>query len=136
VEVAALLHDSFKSELEGVGGYKFVDKPADSVMILRPALIDLQITAPDVAVAGRVEQYVASAGAATLYLEMYDSVSGEILARLVDRRRARDYGVARWANSVTNRAEADRMFKRWAAQLRKAMDEVRAEAGLPPVKSS
>jgi hypothetical protein len=67
---------------------------------------------------------------------MYDSVSGEILARLVDRRRARDYGVARWANSVTNRAEADRMFKRWAAQLRKAMDEVRAEAGLPPVKSS
>jgi len=28
------------------------------------------------------------------------------------------------------------MFKRWAAQLRKAMDEVRAEAGLPPVKSS
>jgi len=136
VEVAALLHESFKSELEGAGGYKFVDKPADSVMILRPALIDLQITAPDVSVAGRVEQYVASAGAATLYLEMYDSVSGEILARLVDRRRARDYGVARWANSVTNRAEADRMFKRWAAQLRKAMDEVRAEAGLPPVKSS
>ena len=133
VEAAALLHESFKKELDGVGGYTFVDKPADNVMILRPALIDLQITAPDIPVAGRVHQYVASAGAATLYLEMYDSVSGEILARLVDRRRMQDYGIARWATSVTNRAEADRMFKRWATLLRKAMDEVRAEAGLPPV---
>ena len=133
VEAAALLHESFKKELDGVGGYTFVDKPADNVMILRPALIDLQITAPDIPVAGRVHQYVASAGAATLYLEMYDSISGEILARLVDRRKMQDYGIARWATSVSNRAEADRMFKRWASLLRKAMDEVRAEAGLPPV---
>ena len=134
-EAAELLHESFKKELDEVGGYKFVDKADDKVMILRPALIDLEITAPDIPVAGRVTNYVASAGAATLYLELFDSVSGEILARLVDRRAMQDYGTARWANSVSNRADANRMFRRWAKKLRLAMDEQRTKAGLEPVKA-
>lgn len=133
VEAAELLHESFKKELDEVGGYKFVEKSGDSVMILRPAIIDLDITAPDIPVAGRVTNYVASAGAATLFLELYDSVSGEILARLIDRKRMQDYGYARWANSVTNRADAARMFRRWASLLRQGMDEQRAEAGLEPI---
>jgi hypothetical protein len=135
-EAAKLLHESFKKELDGVGGYTFVDKADDQVMILRPALIDLVITAPDIATAGRVTQYVASAGSATLYIELYDSVSGEILARAIDRRQMQDYGVARWANKVTNRVDAQRMFKRWASLLRVGMDEVRKEAGLSPIKGA
>jgi hypothetical protein len=135
-EAAKLLHESFKKELDEVGGYTFVEKADDQVMILRPALIDLVITAPDIAVAGRVTQYVASAGSATLYIELYDSVSGEILARAIDRRNMQNYGVARWANKVTNRADASRMFKRWASLLRVGMDEVRVEAGLPPIKGA
>ncbi|MEH6570956.1 MAG: DUF3313 family protein [Halioglobus sp.] len=133
VEAAELLHESFKKELDEVGGYKFVEQSGDKVMILRPALIDLEITAPDIPTAGRVTNYVASAGAATIYLELYDSVSGEILARLIDRRNMQDYGHARWANSVTNRADAARMFKRWASLLRHGMDEQRKEAGLVPI---
>jgi hypothetical protein len=134
-EAAALLYETFKQELDEKGGYQFVDKAGDNVLILRPALIDLVITAPDIPVAGRVTQYVASAGAATLFLEMYDSVSGEILARAIDRRNMQNYGVARWSNSVTNRADAQRMFSRWAKLLRSSMDEVRSEAGLEPMKS-
>ena len=134
-EAAVLLHESFKKELDENGGYRFVNKADDSVMIIRPALIDLEITAPDIAVAGRVQQYVASAGAATIYLELFDSVSGEILARIIDRRRMQNYGYARWANSVTNRADAARMFRRWAVLLRTGMDEQRKEAGLEPIKS-
>jgi uncharacterized protein DUF3313 len=133
-EAAELLHESFEKELDEVGGYRFVAEAGDKVMILRPALIDLEITAPDIPVAGRVTNYVASAGAATLFLELYDSVSGEILARLVDRRSMQDYGSARWANSVTNRADAARMFRRWATLLRQGMDEQRTEAGLPPIQ--
>ena len=47
-----------------------------------------------------------------------------------------NYGVARWANSVTNRADAARMFKRWASLLRQGMDEQRKEAGLAPILSA
>jgi hypothetical protein len=136
VEAAELLRESFKKELDEVGGYEFVEKPGDSVLIMRPALIDLEITAPDIPVAGRVTQYVASAGAATIFIELYDSVSGEILARAIDRRRMGNYGVARWASSVSNRADAARMFKRWASLLRQGMDEVRTEAGLEPIKGA
>ena len=132
-EAAELLHESFRKELDEVGGYKFVEKSADKVMILRPALIDLEITAPDIPVAGRVDTYIASAGAATIYIELFDSVSGEILARVIDRRRMQDYGHARWANKVTNRADAARMFRRWATLLRQGMDEQRQEAGLEPI---
>jgi hypothetical protein len=135
-EAAVLLHESFSKELDEIGGYKFVEEPGDNVMTLRPALIDLEITAPDIPVAGRVTQYVASAGAATLYLELYDSVSGEILARAIDRRRMQNYGTARWANSVTNRADAARLFERWASLLRQGMDEVRQEAGLKPISGA
>jgi len=135
-EVAELLHESFQKELDEVGGYRFVEGSDDHVMILRPAIIDLDITAPDIPVAGRVTNYVASAGAATLYLELYDSVSGEILARLVDRRTTRDYGMATWANSVSNRADAARMFRRWANLLRQGMDEQRQMAGLEPIEGT
>jgi hypothetical protein len=136
VEAAELLHETFREELDERGGYDFVEENDDDVMVLRPALIDLEITAPDVRTAGRVDQYVTSAGAATLFLEAYDSVSGEILARAVDRRRMQDYGYARWANSVTNRADARRMFRKWATKLRQGMDEVRSEAGLPPIQGA
>jgi hypothetical protein len=136
VEAAALLREVFIEELDERGGYRFVEESDDDVLIMRPALIDLVITAPDIKVAGRVEQYVASAGAATLFLEMYDSVSGEILARVVDRKRMQDYGYARWANSVTNRADAKRMFKKWAVLLRTGWDDMRKEAGLPPIQGS
>ncbi|MCZ6829140.1 MAG: DUF3313 family protein [Gammaproteobacteria bacterium] len=134
VEAAALLKETFQKELDERGGYRFVDESDEDVMILRPALIDLEITAPDINVPGRVTQYVASAGAATLFLETYDSISGEILARVIDRRRMQNYGYARWANSVTNRADAQRMFRKWAVQLRTGMDHQRREAGLPPIQ--
>ena len=91
------------------------------------------VEAPDTA-AGRADQYVTSAGAATLYIELYDSVSDEILAHAVAIRRMQDYGMAHWASSVSNRADANRMFKRWTTLLRQAMDEVRQEAGLEPIK--
>jgi len=48
----------------------------------------------------------------------------------------RHYGMARWANKGTNRADAERMFRQWASLLRKAMDEVRQEAGLAPIKGA
>jgi len=130
-EVATLLHETFRKELDEKGGYAFVEKPGDSVMILRPAIIDLVITAPDIAVPGRHQSYVASSGAATLFLEMYDSVSGDILARVIDRRQVGNYGTVGWSNSVTNRADAQRMFRRWAGLLRSGLDEVRSEAGKP-----
>ena len=49
-------------------------------MLLRPGIIHLDVTAPNTTRQGRSYSYAASAGSATLYLELYDSVNGESLA--------------------------------------------------------
>ncbi len=80
-DVATLFERVFTERLEEAG-YEVVDVTGDDVLILRPAIIDLDITAPDVMGAGRSTSFTASAGSATLYLELYDSISGQIVGPL------------------------------------------------------
>lgn len=115
----------FVDELQNKGGYQVVDTGGDDVLVLRPAIIDLDVTAPDTMSAGRSYTLSESAGAMTLYLEVYDSVTGQLLAKAIDRRS--DPGMAgtiQWRNGVTNKADADRILRRWAKALRERLDEV------------
>ena len=122
---AELLRETFVEELSRDGGYPVVDAAGADVLLLRPAIIDLDVTAPDVPHAGRTYNFASSAGAATLLLELYDSVSGEILARAIDRKTARHPGhLMRWSNKATNRAEARKVLSGWARQLRVRLDEI------------
>jgi len=113
----------FTKELQDKGGYEIAEGANTDVLLLRPAILDLDVTAPDLKEPGRTRTFAASAGAMTLYLELYDSATGAIIGRVVDRSSARDSGRIMISNSVTNRAEADRMLRRWADLLRKALDE-------------
>lgn len=54
--------------------------------------------------AGRSYTLSESSGAMTLYPEVFDAVTGQILARAIDRERSRGTGRIQWQNSVTNRA--------------------------------
>jgi hypothetical protein len=121
----------FTDELQNKGGYTIVTEGADDVLILRPAIIDLEVSAPDTMSAGRSYTLSESAGGMTLYLEIFDSVTGQILARAIDRQEDRGMGRIQWQNSGTNKAEADRMLRRWAEALRARLDEVN---GKTPVK--
>lgn len=127
VTAADLLQEVFQEVLEDKDGFPKVDEPDYDVLLLRPAVIDLDVTAPDVPYGGRITTYVSSSVAATLYLELYDSVTGDIIGRALDRQTIRDSGYAKWANSVTNRADAKRIYKRWAGWLREAWDGVHAQ---------
>jgi hypothetical protein len=101
-----------------------VDTQDYDVLLLRPAIIDLDISAPDTLSAGRSRTFSASTGSATLYIELYDSVSGQILGRAADRTNIRNnMGTVTWSNRVTNSADARRMFSRWAGFLRDFLDE-------------
>ncbi len=124
-DVAELFHETFVEVLGEKGGYPVAETADADVLLLRPAIIDLDATAPDVETTGRSYTFAASAGAATLYLELYDSVSGEILARAIDRKAANHPGdIMRWANKVSNRAEAKRVIAGWARLLRDRLDEI------------
>ena len=96
------------------GGHEMVSDGGAGVLILRPAIVNLDITAPDVMSPGMNRTYVASAGSMTLYLELYDGATGDIIARVIDPEAADDAGIAQVANRVTNTADFDRVVRRWA----------------------
>lgn len=130
-DVAELLMEVFTERLEAAG-YDIANYVDEDVLILRPAIVDLDITAPDTRRSGRDRTYTASTGSATLFLEMFDALTGDLVGRAVDRRTARrGGGFATRANRVTNRADARREFRRWADQLVAFLDQhyVKPESG-------
>ncbi len=127
-KIKKLLADEFRKvfteELQEKGGYPIVDMAGEDVLIVRPALINLDVTAPDLDSANMNRQFVTSAGEMTLFMELFDSATGEIIARIIDPQAADRGGFATMANSVTNKAEADRLLRKWADGLRGALGDL------------
>lgn len=109
-------------------GTAIVESAGTGVLVLRPAIINLDIVAPDVMQAGRSRTFTTSAGSMTLYLEVFDGVTGELLARVIDPEKARDYGRMSVTNGATNKAEADRIFKKWAEALGNYLERARSSS--------
>jgi hypothetical protein len=100
------------------GGIEVVTEPVDGALILRPAIINLVVSAPDLQSAGRSSTYTATAGQMTLYLEIYDSVSGARLAEVMDAQSAhRNAPTMTYASKASNIQAADRILKKWATEL-------------------
>ncbi len=106
----------FSEELIAKGETVVAESGAD-VLILRPAIINLDISVPDAI--QRVDEVTltASAGQMTLYMEIYNSTNNEILARVIDPEESRDFGDFVIRNEVTNLADADLILKQWADRL-------------------
>lgn len=114
----------FREALTESPAYNVVDQfdEGEAVLVLRPSIINLDINAPDTRSPGVTRSYTTSSGEMTLFLELLDGTTGEILARVVDKRKGMDSGRMTWTNGITNKADADRALKRWAQQLRDALD--------------
>ncbi|MDB2644207.1 DUF3313 domain-containing protein [Luminiphilus sp.] len=93
------------------------------VLLIRPNIVNLNITSPDVSSPSMTRSYSASAGSMTLYLELIDAETSEVLVRAYDSKADPDSFV-NYANKITNRQAADRMLQNWATRLREAMDAV------------
>ena len=111
-------------------GEKIVTEEGTGVLIIRPAIINLDVTAPDTMDPGS-RTFSASAGQATLYLELYDGVTSELLVKALDTEVADDMAFVEMRNGVTNRSDARRMLKKWANQLGAALQNARASAPAP-----
>ena len=125
--LSASCDEKFREALLEAPAYPLVDNFSDgeAVLILRPAIINLDVNAPDVRSTGMSRSYTTSAGEMTLSLELVDGTTGEVLARAVDRRRGTETGMMQWTSSVSNKADADRALARWASVLREGLDEAR-----------
>lgn len=123
------LADEFKKKFTEVltkSGHPVVDETGPDVLLLRPAIINLYIEAPDVR-SGFSRVIVDSAGQMTLYMELYDSATSTLLARVVDPQ-ADDKAFAQVANRATNKVAADRIIKNWASLLSAHLSDVKQKA--------
>ena len=122
--VKKLFVEVFTEELEK-GGYTLANERAEDVLIVKPAIIDLNVNAPDLRYAGSTQTYVDSAGSMTLYLELYDSETDDLLAKALDAKADRDRGFMQWQTGGANRAAGVRMMRPWAKALVDGLDEAR-----------
>jgi len=125
--LADLFRETFRTNLAS-GGYKLVDEAGPDTLRVTAAIVNLYVTAPDTMSAGRGRTYTASSGQMTLVAELRDSVTGELLARVVDTQRGRQTGTLSFTNSVTNTADARRAIGIWATALRQGLDELYRKA--------
>jgi len=124
--LAAEFMKVFTAQL-AAGGYPNVDDAAADVLVLRPAIVNLQMQAPDpMGTPGAVISQ--SAGQMTLYLELFDSITSDLLARVIDPEAARNMGGAfGWQTSASNLTAADEILKKWSDTLLKYLEEARGQ---------
>jgi hypothetical protein len=125
-DLAAQFRKIFTEELVK-GGYTVSDKTGPDVLILRPALVNIAVNAPDIRSPGRSATYASSAGQMTLYLELWDSSTNTIIGRVMDAK-ADDEFYGQRMTSVDNRAAADQLMRMWATEVRKKLEAAQGKS--------
>lgn len=122
--LAELFREEFTKELEK-GGYEVVDENGPDVLLLQPAIVDLDVTAPDIGnrQPGMTRTYTTSAGEMTLNMEFRDSATNALIGRAIDHREDHAAGGIQYTSRITNQAEASRILRSWAGILRQALDD-------------
>jgi len=115
-DIKGLLREVFTEELLAAG-FTFAELRAPGVMIVKPAILDLDINAPDIQSSGTTDILASAAGSMKLYLEIYDSITEQLIVKAVDQAFDRDAGQMQTQKRVANRAAARRMMTPWAKAL-------------------
>jgi len=121
-QLAASCREIFEKGLEDVTVSEREASGVPGILSVRPAIIDLDIAAPDVPSAGRQTNYTANPVRMTLRLELFDSATGAIVGRVIDHRRAEETMVPRQTSSVGNLADAERILRQWASLVREQLE--------------
>jgi hypothetical protein len=125
-----MLQDTFHSamlkNLQDKGDFPLVDEPGDDVLEIGAMITAI---APSAAkddgrsrAMGRSYVITEGSGAIAVAVAFGDSETGEVLALIKDSRSSSSH----WGlnNSVTNKADVQRMFNSWAMQINSSLVEV------------
>ena len=126
--VAKIVQEELAKGLEAKGAYKVVNEAAPDVLRVKAKILNLYVNAPDTATAGRSRTYTISAGQMTLFMELVDSETGAVLARVVDRVEGRDTGRLELSNTLFNAGEARDISAKWARALKNGLDKAHEAA--------
>ena len=122
--VAKIAQEEFEKALRAPPGWQLVKEAGPDVLRVKPKVLNLYVNAPDTKAAG-VRTITMSSGEMTLLLELYDSETGAILARAIDRQEGRNTGQWQMSSSVTNTGDAQEIAMRCAKILRDRLDKAK-----------
>lgn len=128
-QLSGLFSEVFSEELSTRGGYEIVEASGENVLRITPRIVDLDVYAPDTAYSGGVNRsYTDSSGKMTLKLEIYDSVTGDLISVASDKQVSPYRGYMQWTTGVSNRSDARRMLQKSAQGFRTRLDEATGKA--------
>lgn len=123
------VREVFSEEMAKIDGFEITMEDGPGTLALTGTLIDVVSFVPPDRL-GNVDYYLSSLGAATLILELSDSMSGQVLARAADGRSIDVEFVTR-SNTVSNRFELERELDRWADVIRNGLESLTTTPILP-----
>lgn len=121
-DVASLLKEVFTERLQADDGYEVTKEAGYDVLLVKPAIVDLNINLPETGPRAATVSVSTSAGSAVLYIELFDSVTGDIIGRAADRQEA-STATFQTTGPAFQEAAARAIFTEWADTLREFLDE-------------
>jgi Protein of unknown function (DUF3313) len=103
--------------------FELTQTPGSDVLLLQGALADVESYIPPDPSIGRSAVILKRLGQATLVAELRDSMSGEALARTVDRREL-SYAFPQKSDSVFNLGEVEDAARDWARLVSRRLGDV------------
>ena len=126
---------AFTKELSRSNDFQIADAPGPNVLRISGHIVNLLITAPPEREQLPDEKvYVTSTGSMTLLLDARDSLSGEPLVRVGERRDITlGDGVSQfyWSNPVSSAGAVQLVFDDWARRLRVELDQFKSLHEIP-----
>ena len=117
--LSEMFHEEFAKRLAKYG-YVLSDTNGDDVLTVQAALANLYINGPQTNAANVTYMYTLNAGRVSMVMQLSDSVTHQLLARVVDTQQGYEYGNLSWTTSVSNSTEARRIIGIWSDALRLA----------------
>ncbi|KGJ95837.1 DUF3313 family protein [Thalassotalea sp. ND16A] len=117
-----VIREAFLGELAESEHFTITEESGFDVLLVNVGLLDVVSYVPPER-AGRNSIYLREIGAATLVLELRDSLTESIFLRVADRRAAEQSGIIFESNRVTNVAEIRRLGKAWGRLVRMRLEE-------------
>ena len=118
-----LVREEFSRELKAKSRFQVVDVPGPDVLRVKADIVDLYVNAPESRESTMTHTYVISTGEMTLVAGLFDSETGAIIARVLDREESRGMGgQLMLTNSIVNEIEARRTAAQWAKILRTRLE--------------
>lgn len=129
-DLARAFRESASREFAG-GGVRLSDGPGERVLEVEVSIVDLYLNALDVGGPLPVQRYTMSFGEMTLVAELRDSLSGALLACVLDRRVGRDRGQFELTTSAETAAEMRAAARSWTRMLREHLKAAHAAPVVP-----